>query len=361
MNAASQGANPAFAFNPTALAAAKAASPQSGAVPQVTVVVPYWQRFSSAAGNAAMAPLELTTALAAAIMAVLKAIIRRVAALFNYGEQQDARGPGDNPSLLANSAPDPQEMGSVMALTGNASDAPAVMKAIDSEISQLAERIKPLLSKTPKDADYMDEGGVALLVEHLGKISDYLEKAGEGLAQKERDFNEVVGVYASKLNSKGLEVGLPPQSVAAIKKMIERSPDDAEQKHLYENLMQINSEKAAIKSAKDSFVEMCVVAKSLGEDSPAYFAARRFMAKHADKGMIERIEAPSLNKFAETSPTQSISVENVGVNSVARMNPQNELDLAKTDKPAKISRSERFPSRDGDFGDSKEPVYDRQR
>lgn len=308
-----------------------------------------------------MAPLELTATLAAAIMAVMRAIIRRIAAMFNYTEQQQDLDPRNAASPLDKPVPDEQEMGSVMALTGNASDAPAMMKAIDSEISQLAERIKPLLSRTPKDADYMDEGGVALLVDHLGKISDYLEKAGEGLGQKERDFHEAVGVYAASENRKNHGIGVPALSVEGTIDLIQRSPDDPVRKPLHENLVQINLEKAAIKSAKDSFVEMCVVAKSLGEDSPAYFAARRFMAKHADKDMIERVEAVSLNKFAETSPAQPIPVENGGADPLEKVNSQNELVIDKIDKGVKISRSERFAPVSGDSSEWSEQPYDRQR
>lgn len=354
--------NPAFSFNQSELTRALTqervlAQP----VNQVTVVIPYWQRFRSSIGNAALAPFEISAALAGALMAVIKAIIRRIAALFNYSQVDDENGASALAKNLSQAVPGGDDLGPTMALTGEADGVAQLMTSIDQELAQLAERVKPLLNRTPKDVDFMDKGGVAILQEQLLLVAEFMSKAREVVEVKEKNIETLAQAHAD-LNRKKIEGRkLPFRPAQTGIEDLSLALSTPEQLSITKLSHEIKGVNLKIKAAEDSFVEICATAKSLGDGSEAYFAARRLMDRYATKEMVERIEAASVNKFAEISPARSISEENTGNEVVDSTNSQTELQVAKNDKVVKIRRAERFQAADSEVSEGAAVKFEQQR
>lgn len=367
--------NTAFTFNQSALSSALSAvggqSHQAGpasamsAAPnnQVTVVVPYWQRFFSSMGSAAKDALKISAALAAALMAVIKAIIRRIASLFNFSQAEQENTADATAQALSTDAPDADAMGPSTALIGDANLATPMMQAIDDELAQLAEKVMPLLNRTPKDKDYMDEGGAIILQQELILVGEFISKTTESVTQKEKALDILRQAISDSINKSASSHDLPMRDEVGIAEFVAKNPTDPQCMAISRLAAEIKSDRAQIEAAQNSFVEICATAKSLGDDSQAYFVARRLMDKFAFTAVAERVEAIQaslLNKSKETSPTGPILVEN---NVTADKAHSQTEKIDKNKKVVRISRSERFKGPDdgpSETGTSSEG-YERQR
>ncbi len=372
---AQQGQAP-FTFRPSVLA--QALNPNSGqggqadaqkGEPRVTVVVPYWKRFTEAVGQTAMAPLELTATLAKAIAAMIRALIRRVASAFGFGEQprDDAApvgagaGVGADAGAGAGGQDKAHEIGPTMQMTGEASKAAEMRKAIDAELEQLFMQIKPLIDRIPLTADYQDSAGSAMLQDQLRSLADYMQKAGDAVEQKQAQAQGLAQRMADAKNAENKRQGVSVPLVEASEMMALAAKNKKDWPELSQLLAEIKVAQAQLKSTKDSFVEICIVAKSLGEDSQPYFAARRFMDKYADAQMQERIVSSTTNKFAGTSPTEPVLRENEASSSPAMTNSQSELNIDENAKVVRIRRADRFKEAGDDLNEQNVVPRDRQK